>query len=481
MAKERFDLAVVGAGIAGLSAAHAAVECGASVVVIEAGSTPGGKMQSERVDGFLLERGPHSFRHNAVRLWQLIDHCSLRSRVVRARKPQRRYVFRGGRLRELPSSPVGLFDRDWLSTRGKLRLLAEPLVRRAPNPRESLGDFARRRLGPEAAEALLEPFISGIYAGDVAQLGAADAFPALHRAEDRFGSVILGVLRSGPGVQGRSTAPGRGVFTFDTGMGGLAAGIAGALPPGIVRLDSRVIEIRPKKRGFRLFIERRAKQGSAASPQAHGSSPAAEPVKLRADRVLLATPAQLASPLISPLFRGAHALPQPPVAAVALVSLGGPDFARSAPRGFGCLIGRDAGTETLGIVFASSSFSGRTPGPGWLHSVFVGGAHHPEVAEMSDAQVAAIAQRGHSMALRDLGAERLARTFVHVRRHRHAIAQYRPGYRAEVADFRAHLASDWPSIDVAGADYDGISLADAAQSGADAARRLLRSPTRRIT
>ena len=118
---ERVDVAVVGGGIAGLSAAHEAVSRGLSVALFEAGDAVGGKMASRTVDGYLVECGPHSFLSSAARLWQLIDRVRLRSRVMQARPPADRFVYRGGTLRKLPSNPLTALSGDWMTYAGRAR------------------------------------------------------------------------------------------------------------------------------------------------------------------------------------------------------------------------------------------------------------------------------------------------------------------------------------------------------------------------
>ncbi len=456
------DLAIVGGGIAGLSAAHEAVDAGAKAVLLESSARVGGKMTSTRSEGFLLEHGPHSFRHNATRLWELVARSRVRARVIRARRPSYRYIYRGGRLRRLPTGPAELLRGDWLSTRGKIRALCEPLVPRRVDEAETLADFARRRFGAEVASGLLAPFVSGIYAGDIEQLTVADAFPSLHSAERDHGSVLGGVLR-GLGSRDNEHAPGRGVFSFDTGMGGLAEAIAAQLPDEVVQTRCRVTRVEQRSGAYRLKVSIR-----------DHSSDKTRMRTVAARRVLLALPLSACRRLLSNLApQVAERAPVVDAVPIALVHLGGPDPERIAPRGFGCLVGRGEGVEALGILFPSASFGGRALGGGWLHSVFVGGAHHRGALQRTDAELVEVARQGQQRALRDIDGGRLSCSFSQVVRYDAGIPQYVRGHRADVRRFRGELSEQLPGVYVAGAFFDGISVGDAAQSGAEVASHAL--------
>ncbi|HEY4229420.1 MAG TPA: protoporphyrinogen oxidase, partial [Thermoanaerobaculia bacterium] len=169
---------VVGAGLSGLTAALASVRRGDETVLLEASDRPGGVVRSERQAGFLLELGPNTVRPTPE-IAALVRELGLEDEAVYADARLPRYVDFGGALHAVPMSPGGLLSTRLLSPGGKLRLLAEPLIR-ARRPREedaearegdeSVRDFVARRLGPQAAERLVEPFVGGVFAGDARRL-----------------------------------------------------------------------------------------------------------------------------------------------------------------------------------------------------------------------------------------------------------------------------------------------------------------------
>jgi len=454
------DVAVIGGGIAGLSAAHEVVAAGRSVVLLEASARVGGKMGSISRDGFTVERGPHSFLHGADRLWTLINSARARERVVPANKPANRYVYRNGRIVKLPGGPFDLLRNDWMSLGGKMRAAAEPFVRSNSDPDETLAAFARRRFGDELVDGLLAPFVSGIYAGNPDQLGAADAFPKLWRAERDHGSVIKGLVKArksaadGPVVDKPEE---RGIFGFRGGLGAMAAAIGDALPDGSLVTGAAVESMQVGADDVLLTTT----QGT-----------------WRAQRVVLALPAGPAAQLIEPLDGvAADLLTRTLLAPVALVHLGGPDPDAVAPRGFGALIARGEGVDALGILFPSSLFDDRAPAGHWLHAVFLGGTMAPDLVAESDEQLVQRAKASHRKVLGGLlGGKALNISFSEVIRHDAAIPQYIPGHRARIADASGKVAAKTDRIALAGACFHGISVADAAVSGAEAARRLLQLP-----
>lgn len=452
---ERVDVAVVGGGIAGLSAAHEAVSRGLSVALFEAGDAVGGKMASRTVDGYLVECGPHSFLSSAARLWQLIDRVRLRSRVMQARPPADRFVYRGGTLRKLPSNPLTALSGDWMTYAGRARAALEPLIAGNPRADESVDSFFRRRFGDGVADGLVAPFVSGIYAGDPRQLGAADAFPKLWQMEQDHGSVIKALVKSGP-PKASSTAPARGMYGFDTGLGGLAQAIGDGLPAGSVRCGATLRGFDARDPGYRLRFDLTETTETGRARR----------ISIDADKIVLALPAAAAAELVRDAAPdAADALAATVLAPVALVHLGGPDRDARAPSGFGALIAPGEGVDALGILFPSALFEGRAPAGCWLHSVFLGGATAADVVTRSDDELIEAAVRSHRKVISPLIGGDLAVEFSHVVRHHAAIPQYVVGHRKRIAAARAAMATPLPGVMLAGACYDGISVSDAAASG----------------
>ncbi len=247
------DTVVVGAGLSGLTRADALARSGQDVLLLEESSRAGGVVSSEMRDGFLLEKGPNTVRPTAP-LWQLVVGLDLEGEALLADPREPRFIDFQGSLQPVPMSLKSFFSTPLLSWRGKLRLLAEFSVMPSRERVESVASFFQRRLGQEVAERFVEPFISGVFAGDAWQLDVAECFPKLARWERDFSSLTFGALverwrASGPPpVRGLLTrAPRCGFRARDRcGSAGDSASSPGGSPPGLA--DRRLFLSAPRVR-----------------------------------------------------------------------------------------------------------------------------------------------------------------------------------------------------------------------------------------
>ena len=360
--------AVVGAGLSGLVRARSLAARGQDVVLFEESDRAGGLVRSERRDGYLLELGPNTVRPTPA-LWELVEALGLAGEALFADARLPRYVDFGGRLHALPMSLPSLVGTKLLSTRGKLRVLREPFVPKGDPAAESVHAFFSRRVGTEVADRLVEPFVSGIWAGRADQLAVAHAFPSLARAESDFGSLTKGGLAALRRPAGK-VAPPRGLLSFRDGLETLPRRLAAELG-GRVRLRTRVESIR------------------RAGPDWVLSAGGGE---ISADAVCLAGSAREAARLLRDVDRDASqalgAVPHPPLVVLHLAWTGPIPL-----RGFGHLVVPQPSRRILGAVWSSNLFPGRAPEGSSLVTVFLGGARDPAALELSDDEVVAAAKR----------------------------------------------------------------------------------------
>jgi oxygen-dependent protoporphyrinogen oxidase len=231
---------VVGGGIAGLAVAS---KLGGNVSVLEAGSRAGGNIRSERRSGYLCEWGPSGFLDDAPATLEACTRLGLGARVTRAGADANdRFIVRGGRLRKLPSSPLGFLGSDVLSLPGRLRVLMEPLIRAQRDDNdESVFDFAARRIGSEAARVLVDALVTGIWAGNADTLSLRSALPKLAALERKHGGLFRGMIAERGGSGGAMGPKGR-LASFPDGLEELPAAYASALGSN-VRLNTRVTAI----------------------------------------------------------------------------------------------------------------------------------------------------------------------------------------------------------------------------------------------
>ncbi|HSD89365.1 MAG TPA: protoporphyrinogen oxidase, partial [Kofleriaceae bacterium] len=252
-------IAVIGGGLGGLVAAHALVGAGFDAHVLEA-SHPGGVVGTTTVDGFVREHAASSFLGGPAR--GALALCKELGVAVEKASPKakKRYVYIDGKLRQLPRGPIDLVRSDLLTWRGKLALLREPLAPPRGTEDESVHDFAARRLGPEAARAIIAPFVTGIYAADSHDISLEAGFPKL-ASLDAAGGILRGAAKQAAksmlgAVTGRKSAktPG-GMWAPVGGLGSLVDALVDKLGPRL-KNNVRVTSLVPDAGGVLVDGER---------------------------------------------------------------------------------------------------------------------------------------------------------------------------------------------------------------------------------
>ena len=435
------NVVVVGGGIAGLAIAWELLTRpgllpeGVGVDVLEAAPRAGGNIRTERRDGYLCEWGPTGFLDDAPATLDACRRLGLGPRLTGANEnAKRRFVVRGGKLRELPSGLLSFLGSDVISLRGRLRVLGEPLVpQRRSDADESVFDFARRRIGHEAAAVLVDALVTGIWAGNADHLSLRSALPKLHALERDHGGLVRGMIAK-RGAGGGAAGPSGRLTSFPDGLQELTGTLSAALGSNL-HLGARVTSIeRLAGAGFRVAVD-------GARPREAGA-------------VVLACPAWLAAPLLTDLDgRLAGAVSGIPAAAVAVLHLG---FARedaTGLAGFGFLVPRGESAKVLGVLLPSNIFPNRAPEGHVLATVMLGGARDPSAVEgTDDALIDAAAS-----ALASFAGVRAAPRFTLAIRHPRAIPQYVLGHAdrlAAIAERMRHL----PGLFLAGNSYRGIAI-----------------------
>jgi oxygen-dependent protoporphyrinogen oxidase len=216
------SVAIIGAGITGLTAAFYLKRKGIPVTVYEASGRVGGVIQSLRQDGWLAEFGPNTLLETSPKIGQLVRDAGLQSRRLDPDpKAEARYVVRYQRPIAMPGSPLGFFTTKLFTAGAKLAVLREPFVpRRRDGVEESIAQFVVRRLNQEFLDQAIDALVAGIYAGDPHQLSLTHAFPKLKALEDNYGSLIKGQIfgardRKKSGEVAKDRAP---KFSFDEGL-----------------------------------------------------------------------------------------------------------------------------------------------------------------------------------------------------------------------------------------------------------------------
>jgi oxygen-dependent protoporphyrinogen oxidase len=453
---------IAGGGIAGLSLGFALRQRGIDSLLFERSDRPGGNIRTEDVDGFLCEWGPNGFLDNVPETFRLVEALGLTDRIVRSSDAaRRRFIYRRGRLHEVPMGPLAFLTSGLLSLRGKLRIAAEPWARPAPGTDETIFDFAARRIGREAASTMVDPMVSGIFAGNARELSLRACFAKMADMETQYGGLFKALLAK---RRERKEQDGRGIDVGPTGkltsfVGGsqeLVDALANRLGPSL-RLNCGVTGL--------------ARRGGAWQVETTSGAVAA-------GAVVLAAPGHVSADLIRPFsYPISHTLRRTPGAPLAVVCLGYDEAevtrTRGALDGFGFLVPRGEGLRILGALWDSSVYPHRAPAGRVLIRVMIGGACDAEVLSLSDDELLQTA-RGDLRRAMGLTPDP---AFSKVIRHPLGIPQYTVGHLDRLAEIDRRLAA-WPGLFLAGNAYRGPSInaciADA-ERVADAAAAYLHS------
>ena len=437
-------VAIVGGGIAGLSLAfelQKRARAGAPIepLVLERAPRAGGNLRSERADGFLCEWGPNGFLDSVPETLALVRETGLSGRmVVSDDRARRRFIYRRGRLHELPAGPAGFAASGLLSVRGRLRVLGEPFARsRAPGD-ETIHAFASRRIGREAADVLIDSMVSGVFGGNARELSLRACFPKMWQMETEHGSLVRALIarrRQRRGSGDPVGAPAGRLTSFVGGVEDLIHGLVAALA-GAVRVESAVERVEPAEGGgWRLVLEGER--------------------RVDADALVLAIAASASASIVSGFDPGlAASLRSIPAAPLAVVCLG--YAAADLPRaldGFGFLVPRGEGLRSLGALWDSSIYPGRAPEGQALIRVMIGGAHDPAAITLDDHDLTGIARADLATAM----ALTRRPVFTRVFRHFGGIPQYTVGHLDRLARIDARLAAH-PGLFVAGNSYRGVAI-----------------------
>ena len=476
--QRRRTAVVLGGGLSGLSLAwflqraHSVLR----VIVVEKSERPGGWVHSHHRDGHVLEAGPRGVRPQAAgqETVRLAEQLGLADQLIAADPAAKlRYLYLGGKLQRLPS--------------GLLELRSNPLTKWVPDvlkferqvvagtgEDESIADFITRRFNRRVLDELVDPLISGIYAGDPAQLSVQSCFGRLPKLEQEHGSVVQGLLNEnlpwplgqGRGARGPSDSllldrgPPSSAVTQRFGKDALVS-----FKGGMSTLTNALAEqLDGQGEGeVRYGAEARSLDFSSGEGVEVGL---ADGTTLQADHVFCALPGDPTAALLQPhsaaLAAEVGAIPYAPVALVTMA------WERNVlPQhlvGFGHLVPYVEQQEVLGMTWDSCTFPQQAggasgePQPTRL-TVFVGGTRRAETLRSMAGDEAAVADVARRAVASHLGVvEAPAVCDVHYMER--AIPQYHVGHKKRVERVERLAAQLDPRLTLAGSLLYGVACND---------------------
>jgi len=367
MDKRKIKIVILGAGISGLATAYWLNKEEYDIKIIESKGEPGGSMESIEEDGLLIDYGPNSGLYTTPLIGQMVTELGLDDQFIYANEQgNKRYILRDNQLHALPTSPPAFLKTRLFSTRAKVRALIEPFIGRSEDGYyQSISDFVTRRLGREFLDYAINPFVSGVYAGNPDKLSVKSAFPKLYRLEEVYGGLFKGLIK---GAKERKknkeeSKQSARMFSFKKGMQTLPIAIADRLNDKIM-YNCNVEKVVKSDDGYDILYKHVNKSE-----------------KISSDIVLSAIPSYQAASIFddknSQIFNQLNEIYYPPVKVLYLVYK--KEVVGQALDGFGFLIPAIENRSFLGAIWTSAIFSDRSKDEFSVFTLFIGGARSPEI------------------------------------------------------------------------------------------------------
>lgn len=448
---------VVGGGISGLSAAWGLKKAGLEVKLIEIKDRLGGVINTLSESGFRAESGSNSVMVQSQRTLDFIAELGLEGRMVKSSQvSKKRFFARRGKICEVPMSPLKMIFSPLFSMAGKFALLKDL---RAPkhdaDSDPSVAEFTVDRLGREALDYGMNPFMAGIYGGSPEKLSMKHAFPPFWKLEQKYGSIIKGAMKSMKEKKAAGNFFKPVMISFKEGLVELVDGLAESLRGSFVA-GAKIVSIDYDMGTWQVcWVGERGEDCE------------------QFDELVLALPAKEIKNLplpgsLSNRLEFLDALDYAPVVSLTMGFNRG-DIAHKLD-GFGALLPeKERDFSILGALFVSSVFEGRAPDGCATITCYIGGKRRPELFELSDEQLEQIALSD----LRRLVGLSGEPIFKRIFRWRNAIAQYNVGY-GDVLEQIDEFERDYPSVRLLGAYRGGVGVSSCIENGLALAERMSR-------
>ncbi len=438
---DKLKVAVVGAGLTGLTTAFYLKKAGIDVHVFEKADKTGGVIQTHTENGFTFESGPNTGvlgQPEAVELLEnLKGDCELE---VADNAAKARWIWKAGKWEPLPSGLVGGIKTPLFTFADKLRLLGEPFRKKGTNPNETLKELVLRRMGQSFLDYAVDPFILGIYSGDPAKIIPKYALPKLHNLEQDYGSFIGGSIKKArqPKSDWEKKAT-REIFSVKGGLKNLINALVKNIGDENISLNCDSLSFEKTESGYKANNRNETFSHVISTAGAYEHThlfPFADIEKIIQINKL-------------------------EYAKVVQVAIGFNEWNGIELKAFGGLVPFKENRDILGVLFLSSFLKNKAPKNGALLSVFLGGVRRPEMVELNDGEIKKIVEKELTEMM---GLKAFKPDLLKIFRYRHAIPQY--GIESEQKlKAIAELEKLNPGLILAGNIRDGIGMADRIKQG----------------
>lgn len=446
-------IVIIGAGLTGLSTAFFLKKKGYNILLLEENNRVGGAIRSHHQDGFIFEEGPNTGVIGNAETAELFEALNLTPAIAN-KEAEKRLILKNNQWYPLPSGAIDFLKTPLFTFKDKIGIAFEPLRKKGTNPEESIASLAARRIGQSFVDYAVNPFISGIYAGDPEKLITKYALPKLYNLEQKYGSFIGGSFKKAKEPKSeRERKATRKVFSADGGLQTLVDKLEEHI--GYDHIICNAHNIKVKKEGSSYTISYNLNN---------------QDYEINSSRIITTT--------------GAHALPNilefidendmkdianVNYAKVVQVAIAVDKKAvRPELYSFGGLIPQKENRQVLGVLFPSFCFNDRAPQKGCILAMYLGGMKHPEIFGFSDDKIARLAQ-SELKELFDIKESDIQ--FMHIFRHPYAIPQYEKSSK-ERFDTIAKIEHKYNGLIIAGNLRNGIGMADRIKQAFDISEQM---------
>lgn len=463
---KRRKVVVIGGGVTGLTAAFYLQQAAKEqqypldVVVVEASLRVGGKIQTMRKDGFIIERGPESFIDDSGNVCRLAHDLGIAHKLVYNNVGQT-YVAVGKELYPIPGSLLlggppkvsSFITSGLISLTGKIRAAGDLVIpRAAENQDEPIGDFFRRRFGKEVVENLVEPLMAGTFAGDIDHLSIQSMFPEFSQLEKEHRSLLLGMKRKKAGrlaIDHFAEQPLQ-YGTFEDGLETLIETLEEQLAPSTVL------------KGVKVEAIEKLQDGSM-KVALNNISP------IQADAVIMTTPFNAAKTVFGKYEVMQH---QPLMKSATIATVTMAFKQEQLPKykdALNFFVSRNSDLAITSCTWNNRKWDGVAPEGYDLLRVYIGRVGDEAIVELSDSEIERTVLEDLQKAV-DLKEGPL---FTVVTRWKQGMPQYTVGHEERVQQMKRELYEEFPNVMLVGSSYEGISVPDCIEQGREAAARML--------
>lgn len=445
-------IAIIGAGITGLTIAYKLKKAQIPFVVFEKENRIGGVINTIAKNGFVFETGPNSGVLSSSSIVQLLEDLNEYSQKETAGKnAAKRLIWKGTQWHALPSGLLSGITTPLFLWKDKIRILGEPFRHKGKNPLENLSALVKRRLGNSFLDYAVDPFILGIYAGDPQYIVPKYALPKLYNLEQKYGSFIGGAIkkRKEPKADDQDKVT-REIFSMKGGLQKLIDALEQAVGKENIKTNCNNLLITPNRVGYQV-----SGNNNLSGQFTHIVS-TVNPAEYKA---------------LFPFLKqnDLDIFMRLPYAKVTGVTIGFNNWEGMPLNAFGGLIPFKEDRNILGVLFMSSMFGNRAPENGALLNIFMGGMRKPEIAALSDDEIKQILKEELSelMQIKNFNPD-----LVYIKRYSKAIAQYGSDSEARLKTI-AFLEQKFPGLIFAGSIKDGVGIADRVQQASNIAGQII--------